>query len=114
MRGGKGNAPPRCEHTALSSSTHKCWCVPAQGSVSGERVSQISKQVRNKMGRVTNQLLQTHTRGGDRSVWLAAGARARANLLGRTCSWCESFGHVEAAGTREHCWREVSLGQVAP
>lgn len=70
------------------------------------------------MGRVTNQLLQTCTRGGDRSMWLTAGAStvsmARANLLGRTCLWSESLGRTEAAGTRKCCWHGVSLKQVAP
>lgn len=70
------------------------------------------------MGRVTNQLLQTCTRGGDHSMWLAAGAStvsvARAYLLGRTCLWSEPLGHTDAAGTRKCCWHEVSLRQVAP
>lgn len=79
---------------------------------------QIPKQVRNKMGRVTDQLLQLCTRGGDRSMWLAAGtstvSMARANPLGRTCLWTESLGSTEAAGRRKRCWHEVSLRQVAP
>lgn len=63
-------------------------CASTRQCVWGNTVLQsISKQVRNKMGRVTNQLLQICIRGGDHSTWLTTGActvsMARANLLGR-------------------------------
>lgn len=77
--------------------------MPAQGSVSGKTGILISKQVRNKMGKVTKQILQTRTRGGDSSMWLAVVAStvsvARASFTGSTCSWSESRWCTEAAGT---------------
>lgn len=55
------------------------------------------------MGKVTKQILQTRTRGGDSSMWLAVVAStvsvARASFTGSTCSRSESRWCTEAAGT---------------